>query len=60
VYAFAVFGYITATLASYFVGSDAEQERERSRRLEQELSAMRQALQRLADRSPSRESGHAS
>jgi voltage-gated potassium channel len=60
VYAFAVFGYITATLASYFVGSDAEQEREHSRRLQQELSAMRLALQHLADRSPSRESGHAS
>lgn len=59
VYAFAVFGYITATLASYFIGSDAEEERERSKRLEQELSALRIALQRLADRAPSDDSGSA-
>jgi voltage-gated potassium channel len=50
VYAFAVFGYITATLASYFVGSDAAQERQRSAKLEVELEGIRSALQRLADR----------
>ena len=33
VYAFAVFGYITATLASYFVESDASRERDRIARL---------------------------
>lgn len=47
VYAFAVFGYITATLASYFVGSDAEHERQRSARLEVELAGIRSALERL-------------
>ena len=52
IYAFAVFGYITATLASYFVGSDAERERERFRRLEEELSAVRVALQRLSNPPP--------
>jgi voltage-gated potassium channel len=50
VYAFAVFGYITATLASYFVGSDAAQERQRSAQLERELAGMRSALERLAAR----------
>ena len=49
-YAFAVFGYITATLASYFIGSDAEQERARSRRIEEELTAIRTAMQQLASR----------
>lgn len=44
IYAFAVFGYITATLASFFVGSDAAQERDRSTRLEAELAAIRRAL----------------
>lgn len=48
IYAFAVFGYITATLASYFVGADAEQERRRSDRLERELASIRSAVQELA------------
>jgi len=43
-YAFAVFGYITATLASYFVGSDAQQERDRTARLERELAEIRAVL----------------
>jgi voltage-gated potassium channel len=47
VYAFAVFGYITATLASYFVGSDAAEERQRARRLEEELASLRTAVERL-------------
>ena len=47
VYAFAVFGYITATLASYFVGDDAEGERARSRKMEAELAAIRAALDQL-------------
>ena len=51
IYAFAVFGYITATLASYFVGSDAEAERQRSDRLEVELAQMRRAIEALRDRS---------
>jgi voltage-gated potassium channel len=49
VYAFAVFGYITATLASYFIGSDAERDRSRADRLEQELAIIRQAVQQLAE-----------
>jgi voltage-gated potassium channel len=49
VYAFAVFGYITATLASYFIGSDAQRERDRADRVEQELAGMRRALQQLAE-----------
>ncbi|MEO7274212.1 MAG: ion transporter [Vicinamibacterales bacterium] len=57
VYAFAVFGYITATLASYFVGSDAERERARTTRVEQELSAIRSALQRMSGAPPG-DSGH--
>ena len=44
VYAFAVFGYITATLASYFVGSDAAADRERTDRIERELEALRRAV----------------
>jgi voltage-gated potassium channel len=49
VYAFAVFGYITATLSSYFIGSDAARDSDRSKRIEQELAGTRQALQQLAD-----------
>lgn len=50
IYAFAVFGYITATLASFFVGSDAAEERHRSRKLEDEVTALRAAVDRLAGR----------
>jgi voltage-gated potassium channel len=49
VYAFAVFGYIMATLASYFIGSDAERERDRADRVEQELVLIRRSLQQLAE-----------
>lgn len=47
-YAFAVFGYVTATLASFFVGRDAEQsgqEREIAG-LREEIRALREVLQR--------------
>lgn len=47
-YAFVVFGYITATLASYFVGSDARGERQRTRNIEEELSRLRLAVERLS------------
>lgn len=47
-YAFAVFGYITAALASFFIGSDAAEERRKSRHLEEELSALRARVERLA------------
>lgn len=53
VYAFAVFGYITATLASYFVGSDAAEERQRSQRLEEEIARLRSGLERLTPPSSS-------
>jgi voltage-gated potassium channel len=49
IYAFAAFGYITATLASYFVKSDAERERDRADRVEQELAIMRRVLQQLVE-----------
>ena len=45
VYAFAVFGYITATLASFFVGRDAVRERDRTDRLEAQLVEIRRLLQ---------------
>lgn len=47
-YAFAMFGYITATLASFFVGSDAADERRRSARLEDEMVRLRTKLNRMA------------
>jgi voltage-gated potassium channel len=50
IYAFAVFGYITATLASYFIGSDATKERQRADRVEADLAAMRHTLERLGGR----------
>lgn len=47
VYAFAVFGYITAALASFFIGSDAEAERQRGDRLEAQLTLVLQKLEDL-------------
>ena len=44
-YAFAVFGYITATLASFFVGTDAAQERDRAGRLETQLAELRRLIE---------------
>lgn len=44
IYAFAVFGYITATLASFFIGSDAQADRARADRLEAEIASIRRAL----------------
>jgi voltage-gated potassium channel len=48
IYAFAVFGYITATLASFFVGGDAAEDRDRNRRMEAELAQLRAAVRRLS------------
>ena len=45
VYAFAVFGYITATLASFFVGRDAVRERDRADGIEAQLAEIRRLLQ---------------
>ena len=56
VYAFAVFGYVTAALASYLVGRDAENpEAEMAgakeiTALRQELAALRAELQALPER----------
>jgi voltage-gated potassium channel len=46
-YAFAVFGYITATLASFFIGGDTAEERRRSRTIAEELAALRAQVERL-------------
>jgi voltage-gated potassium channel len=54
-YAFAVFGYITATLASYFVGRDQESGDVTPRelvRLREEVAALRAALQQHPPRPP--------
>lgn len=50
IYAFAVFGYITATLASYFVGSDVNDDRRRARLMEEELTRLRVAVEQLTSR----------
>ena len=55
-YAFAVFGYVTATLATYFVGRDAEDEAgevagaQEIRDLTSEVRALRDEVRRLAER----------
>jgi voltage-gated potassium channel len=50
VYAFAMFGYITATLASFFVGSDAATDRARANRLDEELVSLRGEVRRISTR----------
>jgi voltage-gated potassium channel len=50
IYAFAVFGYITATLASFFIGSDSEGEKQRADRLELQLARIHEALDDLRTR----------
>jgi voltage-gated potassium channel len=55
-YAFAVFGYVTATLATFFVGRDAENEAAELGRgkqiaaLREEIAALRQDVQSLTER----------
>jgi voltage-gated potassium channel len=44
IYAFAVFGYLTATLASYFIGADAAGDRSQLRSLQMEIAALREAV----------------
>lgn len=56
-YAFAVFGYITASFASFFVGRDREEERAaggdpEAAALRSEVAALRAELGRLGDRDP--------
>jgi voltage-gated potassium channel len=50
-YAFAVFGYVTATLATFFVGRDAEND-EAELAGAKELAALREETGRLARRHP--------
>jgi voltage-gated potassium channel len=60
VYAFAVFGYVTATLATFFVGRDAESEEaevagaEQLESLRAEVAALREELRAYARRDPRR------
>ena len=55
-YAFAVFGYVTATLASYFIGRDAEDERaevagaKSIERLQREIEGLRVELRAVAQK----------
>jgi len=55
-YSFAVFGYVTATLATFFVGRDAEDERgelagaAQVERLREEVAALREELRAFAQR----------
>ena len=51
VYTFAVFGYVTATLAGYLVGRDAENP-EAERAGAKEITALRQELAALPRRTP--------
>jgi voltage-gated potassium channel len=44
VYAFTVFGYVTAALASYFIGRDAEGEKDVTSDIRKELSKLREEL----------------
>ena len=55
-YAFVVFGYVTATLASYFIGRDAEDERaevagaKSIERLQREIESLRVELRTVAEK----------
>ena len=58
VYAFAVFGYVTATIASFFVARDAEEDREHGpevrsiEALRREIEALRRELESAGTRRP--------
>ena len=58
-YSFAVFGYVTATLATFFVGRDAEDGRAevagaaQVERLREEVAALREELRAFARRGES-------
>jgi voltage-gated potassium channel len=57
-YAFAIFGYVTATLATFFVGRDAEDNEaelagaNELATLRQELNALRNEIRALSQRPP--------
>lgn len=56
IYAFAMFGYVTGTIATYFIGQDAEAGKDQRARQEQlerlasEISALREEIRALNDR----------
>ncbi len=58
IYAFTIFGYVTATLATFFIGRDADNEEgevagmKELRALQKELSALREDIRTLSDRLP--------
>lgn len=54
IYAFAMFGYITATLASFFIGGDAASQRALASRLDSELATLRGEVSRVSARSDAR------
>ncbi len=62
-YAFTVFGYMTASLATFFIGRDAENSKAEIagaadvRALHSELRALRQEVRRLADVAASPQDG---
>jgi voltage-gated potassium channel len=47
VYAFTVFGYVTAALASYFIGRDAEGEKDATSVIRKEIAALREEVHGL-------------
>jgi voltage-gated potassium channel len=59
VYAFAIFGYMTATLASFFIGREAESEEgdlvspRHLEALQVEIQALREEIRLLADKTQS-------
>ena len=59
-YAFGVFGYVTAALASFFVGHDADDQKSSAasaaqvERLAEEIAALREQLSQLAQHPPAR------
>lgn len=53
-YAFAVFGYITAAFASFFVGQDRSSEPSESEALRREVAGLRSELARLRSEAPPR------
>jgi voltage-gated potassium channel len=57
-YAFAVFGYVTATLATFFIGRDTESDAESVGALKRELAALREgASERIGLKAPLRNCG---
>jgi voltage-gated potassium channel len=49
IFGFAIFGYVTATIATFFIGRD-EEEKQKEKQDDVELAALRSQLQELLDR----------